>query len=271
MEYKKLLPAVLTIAGSDSSGGAGIQADLKTFLAHGTYGMSVITALTAQNTKGVRHVEIPSEESIAAQLDAVFEDIVPAAVKIGMIPDANICRLLADRLRRHGAKNIVVDPVMIASSGARLSDETVAAVMEEALFPIALLITPNRMEAELLSGEAITDWEDMERVAKMLTEKYRTNLLLKGGHFGETATDLLYTKEGETFLLEKERLETRHTHGTGCTYSSSIAANLAKGMKLAEAVAAAKDWLHAVLLSGTPVDVEENGPLSHGAGLKTGS
>ncbi len=265
MNNKTVWPPVLTIAGSDASGGAGIQADLKTFLAHGVYGMSVITAVTSQNTRGVRFVEVLSEESIATQLDAVFEDIPPLAVKIGMIPDAGICRLIADKLAKYRAKNVVVDPVMVASSGARLSDEKVSQAMEEYLFSHGLLITPNRMEAELLAGESIENWGDMERVAKTLSEKYRTNILLKGGHFGKTATDLLYIKEGEGIALEKQRLDTNHTHGTGCTYSSAIAANLARGLPLTDAFRQAKDWLHAVLLQGTPVDVQDNGPLSHGA------
>lgn len=264
MPAKSFLPAVLTIAGSDSSGGAGIQADLKTFLAHGVYGMSAITALTSQNTRGVFHVEVASEQSIRTQIDAVFTDIVPDAVKIGMIPTAAICRLIAQKLAEYDAKNVVVDPVMIASSGAALSDESVVTAMETALFSQAVLLTPNRMEAELLSQQTIIRWEDMERVAKQLREKYGTSILLKGGHIGDTATDLLYTVEGAAIALEKERLDTVHTHGTGCTYSSAITANLAKGMSLVDAVRAAKDWLHAVLTCGTPVDVESNGPLSHG-------
>lgn len=265
MRSKTEIAPVLTIAGSDCSGGAGVQADLKTFLANGVYGMSVITALKSQNTKGIQFVEIPSKESIASQLDAVFTDIPPRAVKIGMLPNADVCRLIAEKLVYYQAESIVVDPVMIASSGARLSDESVARAMEEVLFPLATVITPNRMEAEQLSGKKITSWEEMQEVAAYLSDKYDTAVLLKGGHFGDTATDLLHTRDAASVSLEKPRLHTRHTHGTGCTYSSAICANLGKGMGLASAVSAAKDWLHDVLLAGTPVQVEENGPLHHGA------
>lgn len=259
------IPAVLTIAGSDSSGGAGIQADLKTFLAHGVYGMSAITALTSQNTRGVTHVEVPSEKSVQTQIEAVFADIPPKAVKIGMLPSEEICRLVAAKLRAHNANHVVVDPVMVATSGARLSDVPVALCMETHLFPIAQLITPNRIEAEMLAGTTIQTMKEMEAAARTLAKTYQTNILLKGGHIGDTATDILCQKDGALSCYEKPRISTTHTHGTGCTYSSAIAANLAKGMELTEAVRLAKDWLHALIEAGSPVSVPENGPLSHGA------
>ena len=256
--------AVLTIAGSDSSGGAGIQADLKTMLANGVYGMAAITSLTAQNTLGVTAVMDSTPNFLAAQLDAVFEDISPDAVKIGMVSSKKLIEVIGDRLRHYRAKHIVLDPVMVATSGAKLiSDDAIDSLKN--LFPIAEVITPNVFELVVLTDQKFDDIKselDMERSARNLFERYGSAVLAKGGHFGSNANDLLCSADG-LHWFEGARIETHNTHGTGCTLSSAIASNLAKGMPLVEAIGAAKKYLTEVLSSGLSIG-HGNGPLDHG-------
>lgn len=251
----------LTIAGSDSSGGAGIQADLKTFLANGVYGMSAITALTAQNTLGVRAVLNSTPEFLADQLDAVFEDIPPDAVKIGMVSSARLIEVIAAKLRRHGARNIVVDPVMVATSGARLIDEDAIQTLQAELFPIAQVITPNIPELEVLA-----DTRDMERAAQKIFDRYGCAVLAKGGHGFNDANDYLFD-DGAGQWFHGRRVATTNTHGTGCTLSSAIAANLAKGHSLRESVGRAKAYLTGALSTGLNLG-KGSGPLDHGFNLR---
>ena len=217
----------LTIAGSDSSGGAGIQADLKTMTVNEVFGMSVITAITAQNTTGVTGVLDIPVDMVEKQIDAVFTDIYPDAVKIGMVSSIPIIKCIAGKLRQYEAKNIVVDPVMVATSGATLiSDDAISALQEE-LFPLATLITPNIPEGQILSKCKISSKEDMERAAQNMYETYQVAVLLKGGHFLNGADDFLY--DGTGHWLYGRRIDNKNTHGTGCTLSSAIASYLAKG------------------------------------------
>ncbi|MDR1463964.1 MAG: bifunctional hydroxymethylpyrimidine kinase/phosphomethylpyrimidine kinase [Oscillospiraceae bacterium] len=252
-------PIVLTVAGSDSSGGAGIQADLKTFAAHGCYGMSAVTALTAQNTRGVAAVHVPPADFLAAQLRSVLTDFPPDAVKIGVLPDEDSVLVVAEALRggalRTGAP-VVLDPVMVATSGAVLSDSGAAAATRRELFPLAALVTPNIPEAEALSGRKIASEADMEAAAR----KIGAPVLLKGGHLGG-ATDLLYVN-GEAKWFRGEYFPCGEVHGTGCTLSSAVACRLAEGFPLPEAVRLAKDWL-AGLLRERPDFGVPNGPLFH--------
>ena len=260
---KKLtLPAALTIAGSDSSGGAGVQADLKTMLALGVYGMSAITALTAQNTTGVAAIFKSSPDFLAAQLDSIFADIPPAALKTGMVFSADLIEVTAAKLKEHQAKNIVTDPVMVATSGARLLTEDAAAALQENLLPLATLITPNLPEAEALTGVEIHSKADMEKAARLLQEKSGTSVLCKGGHRFEDADDLLLFGE-ETIWLRARHIENSNTHGTGCTLSAAIAAYLAKGEKLPLAVRKAKDYITGALTAGLDLG-HGSGPLHHG-------
>ena len=230
----------LTIAGSDSSGGAGIQADLKTMTVNGVYGMSVVTALTAQNTTGVRSVMAVTPEFLEEQMDCVFTDIRPDAVKIGMLPSAALMRAVAGKLREYGAERIVLDPVMVATSGSRLMEEDAVQVMKEELFPLADVITPNLPEAEVLAGRKILTEQEMEEAAEKIGRSCRTAVLLKGGHQRNDANDLLY-RDGTLRWFRGERISNPNTHGTGCTLSSAIAANLAKGYSLEESVGRAKN------------------------------
>ena len=257
---------VLTIAGSDCSGGAGIQADLKTMLANGVYGMSVVTALTAHNTMGVTAVFDTSPEFLGQQLDSIFTDIFPDAIKIGMVSRTSIIEVVAERLKRYGAGNIVLDPVMVATSGARLISEDAIEALTGRLFPLAELITPNIPEAEVLTGCTIQDRNDMEAAAKKIGDLYGCNVLLKGGHGVDDANDLLYHDGTFTWLLG-ERINNPNTHGTGCTLSSAIASNLAKGYELREAVAAAKEYLTGALKDGLDLG-RGSGPLNHGYAIK---
>lgn len=259
------IATVLTIAGSDSSGGAGIQADLKTMLAHGVYGMSAITALTAQNTRGVQAVQEVEPAFLAAQIDAVFTDIRPDAVKIGMVASAPLIGVIAERLRHYEAKHVVVDPVMLATSGARLIADDAVKALQEQIFPLAELITPNVPELEALSGEVIDSEESLAAAARKLCQAIQTNVLGKGGHFGEDANDVLVTSNAIEWY-NGQRIDTPNTHGTGCTLSSAIAANLAKGYVLEEAVWLAKDYLTGALLAGLSLG-KGHGPLHHGFAL----
>ena len=260
---KKLtLPAALTIAGSDSSGGAGVQADLKTMLALGVYGMSAITALTAQNTTGVAAIFKSRPDFLAAQLDSIFADIPPAALKTGMVFSADLIEVTAAKLKEYRAKNIVTDPVMVATSGARLLTEDAATALQEKLLPLATLITPNLPEAEALTGVEIHNKADMEKAARLLQEKSGTSVLCKGGHRFEDADDLLLFGE-ETIWLRARHIENPNTHGTGCTLSAAIAAYLAKGEKLPLAVRKAKDYITGALTAGLDLG-HGSGPLHHG-------
>ncbi|MBO6115721.1 MAG: bifunctional hydroxymethylpyrimidine kinase/phosphomethylpyrimidine kinase [Ruminococcus sp.] len=253
----------LTIAGSDSSGGAGIQADLKTMTCNGVYAMSVITALTAQNTTGVTGVLDTPPEFVAAQIDAVFSDIRPDAVKIGMVSSAAIAETIADRLTYWKAGNIVVDPVAVATSGSKLSSGDAYEAVKRLLFPMAALITPNIPEAELISGIDIKTAEDMERAAEVITEEYGCPTLCKGGHMINDASDYLYCPDGSKQWFKGKRIDNPNTHGTGCTLSSAIASGLAKGLSLAEAIEAAKEYISGALSAMLDLG-KGSGPLDHG-------
>lgn len=260
------MKTALSIAGSDCSGGAGIQADLKAMTLCGVYAMSAITALTAQNTLGVTGILDVPPEFLAQQLDAVFQDIPPQAVKIGMISSPALVEVIVDRLTHYHAQNIVVDPVMVATSGAALSKDSAIGVMKEKLFPLATVITPNIPEAQQLLGRSITTPREMEQAAQALGEAYGCGVLCKGGHSVEDANDLLYAK-GTLTWFHGQRIDNPNTHGTGCTLSSAMAAYLALGYPLEEAIRRAKAYL-----SGALADMLDlghgSGPLNHAYALK---
>ena len=260
MSYKA--KTALTIAGSDCSGGAGIQADIKTMLANGVYGMSVITALTAQNTMGVTAISEVSPEFLAQQIDAVFTDIFPDAVKIGMTANVGLIEVIAERLSFYKARNVVVDPVMIATSGARLISESAIAVLKEKLLPIADIVTPNIPEAEVLSGMSICDKANMEQAARFICDSYGCAVLLKGGHSINDANDLL-CENGEMTWFKGRRIDNPNTHGTGCTLSSAIASNLAKGNDIRISVTLAKEYISGALSAMLDLG-KGSGPLDHG-------
>lgn len=262
----KKMKTALTIAGSDSSGGAGIQADIKTMTVNGVYAMSVITALTAQNTTGVRSVMNVTPEFLEEQMDCVFTDLRPDAVKIGMLPSAELMRAVAGKLREYGAVRIVVDPVMVATSGSRLMEEDAVQVMKEELFPLADVITPNLPEAEVLSGRTIVTEQEMEDAAAWIGQTCRTAVLLKGGHQRNDANDLLY-RDGSLRWFRGKRIMNPNTHGTGCTLSSAIAANLAKGFSLEESVERAKEYLSGALADQLDLG-KGSGPVNHAFPLK---
>lgn len=252
----------LTIAGSDSCGGAGIQADIKTMTANGVYAMSAVTALTAQNTTGVIGIMESSPEFLKAQLDEIFTDIRPDAVKTGMVASIGLIEVIAERLKFYAADNIVVDPVMVATSGAKLISDDAVESLKEKLLPIASVITPNIPESEVLSGMKITSEEDMEKSARMISELYGCAVLCKGGHSLSDANDFLFANgKGEWF--HGRRIDNHNTHGTGCTLSSAIASNLAKGYGMNEAVGRAKEYLSGALEAGLDLG-KGSGPLLHG-------
>ena len=255
------MKTALTIAGSDSSGGAGIQADIKTMTMHGVYAMSAITAMTAQNTTGVRAIQESTPEFLAQQLDAVFEDIPPDAVKIGMVSSQALIRVIADRLRHFEAKNVVVDPVMVATSGSALLRSDAVQTMMDELLPLASLVTPNIPEAQVLSGITIRDQDDMIAAAKRIAESCNCAVLLKGGHIISDANDLLYAN-GELHWFKGRRIDNPNTHGTGCTLSSAIASNLALGYDLAESVHRAKEYLTGTLAAMLDLG-KGSGPIDH--------
>lgn len=261
MNYSKIKTA-LTIAGSDSSGGAGIQADLKTMLANGVYGMSAITALTAQNTTGVEAISEVTPQFLRQQIDAVFTDIFPDAVKTGMVANEKLIETIAERLSFYRAKNIVVDPVMIATSGARLISENAVKTLCEKLLPIATLVTPNIPEAQVLSRMKIEQKSDMEKAAELISKAYGCAVLLKGGHSINDANDLLY-ENGTITWLQGERIDNKNTHGTGCTLSSAIASNLAKGYDLKQSVQLAKKYISGALSAMLDLG-NGSGPMHHG-------
>lgn len=256
-----MMKTVLTIAGSDCSGGAGIQADLKTMAAHGVYGMSAVTALTAQNTTGVYGISEVSPEFLGKQLDCIFTDIFPDAVKLGMLSDSDLMRMTAKKLREYGARHIVLDPVMVSTSGSLLMKEDAAEVLKEELFSLAELITPNLPEAEVLAGIKIRTPEDMEKAAEKIWENWHCAVLCKGGHSVNDANDLLY-RNGTAIWMKGVRIDNPNTHGTGCTLSSAIACNLAMGDTLETAVEKAKEYLSGALADGLNLG-RGCGPLNH--------
>lgn len=266
----------LTIAGSDSSGGAGIQADIKTMLANGVYAMSAVTALTAQNTCGVAGIMEVTPEFLTQQMEAVFIDIYPNAVKIGMVTSAELIHVIGETLRKYQAKNIVLDPVMISTSGHRLMEDDAIEAMERELFPLASLITPNIPEAEAICGCEITDSAAMERAAAQIGERYGCAVLLKGGHAAGGANDVLWQgnkpaagNAGSVRWYRGRRIDNPNTHGTGCTLSSAIASNLAKGVPLDEAVALAKEYLSGAIAAMLDLGAG-SGPLDHGYRIDEG-
>lgn len=255
------MKTALSIAGSDSSGGAGIQADIKTMTMNGVYAMSAITALTAQNTTGVISIMEVTPKFLREQIDAVFEDIYPDAVKIGMVSSAELIKVVAERLKAYKAENIVVDPVMVATSGAKLMQTEAISTLTSELLPIAALVTPNIPEAELLAGMSINGKEDMVAAAKVINDTYGAAVLLKGGHSISEANDLLY-KDGNYHWFDGKRINNPNTHGTGCTLSSAIASNLAKGYDMEESVQRAKDYISGALEFGLNLG-KSSGPLNH--------
>ena len=255
------MKTALTIAGSDSSGGAGIQADIKTMTANGVYATSAITALTAQNTTGVYGILESTPEFLANQLDCIFTDIFPDAVKTGMVSSTALIAVIADKLRQYGARNIVVDPVMVATSGARLISEEAVDALKEKLLPLATLLTPNIPEAEVLSGMTISDPAGMERAARAISEQYGCAVLCKGGHQISDADDLLW-REGAGVWFRGRRIQNSNTHGTGCTLSSAIASNLAKGYGLDQSVRRAKDYISGALAAMLDLG-HGSGPMDH--------
>jgi hydroxymethylpyrimidine/phosphomethylpyrimidine kinase len=259
-------PRVLSIAGSDSGGGAGIQADLKTFSALGCYGMTAITALTAQNTRGVRAIHGVPPHMLRDQIDAVMEDMGVDAVKIGMLHAPEIVRTVAEAIDRHALKNVVFDPVMVATSGAVLIDNEAIDVLVRELFARVALITPNLDEAALLVGRPLTSAADMEQAALALLGKGARAVLLKGGHLpGDAVIDLLVTDAGDKVWMEAPRIHTPNTHGTGCTLSSAVAAHLALGATLKDAVQHARAYVREALQAGAQVRTGQGGgPLNHG-------
>lgn len=261
------MKTALSIAGSDSSGGAGIQADIKTMSANGVFAMSAITALTAQNTTGVAGILDATPEFLAQQLDAVFTDIFPDAVKIGMMSSAPLIGVIADRLVHYGAKHIVADPVMVATSGAKLLKDDALEALTARLLPLAEIITPNIPEAEILSGMAIASPADMEAAAAAIGERLGCAVLLKGGHDLNDANDLLWQPSGRRWFKGR-RIDNPNTHGTGCTLSSAIASNLAKGYGLEDAVARAKDYISGALAAMLDLG-RGRGPMNHLFDLKS--
>jgi hydroxymethylpyrimidine/phosphomethylpyrimidine kinase len=259
-------PRVLSIAGSDSGGGAGIQADLKTFAALGCYGMTAITALTAQNTCGVRSIHGVPPQMLRDQIDAVIEDIGAHAVKIGMLHAPEIVRTVAEAIDRHALPNVVFDPVMVATSGAVLIEQAATDALVRELFPRSALITPNLDEAGLLVGRPLRSTDDMAWAARQLREQGARAVLVKGGHLpGDAVIDLLLTADGEMHWMEGERIPSPNTHGTGCTLSSAIAAHLALGASLTEAVEGGRAFVRAALAAGAEVRTGQGGgPLNHG-------
>ena len=251
----------LSIAGSDSSGGAGIQADLKTMSMNGVFAMSAITALTAQNTTGVSGILEVTPEFLQQQIDAVFEDIRPDAVKIGMVSSVSLIEAIVERLKFYDAKNVVVDPVMVATSGSRLIDEDAVATLKEKLLPLAMLATPNVLESEILADMSIRNADDMEKAAKIISETYGCAVLCKGGHDINDANDLLYS-DGKYMWFKGQRIDNPNTHGTGCTLSSAIASNLAKGCSLEEAVRRAKEYISSALADMLDLG-QGSGPMNH--------
>ena len=261
------METALSIAGSDSSGGAGIQADIKTMTMNGVYAMSAITALTAQNTTGVRAIQEVSPAFLKAQIDAVFEDIFPDAVKIGMVASSALIKVIAERLRFYEPGNIVVDPVMVATSGSSLMKTDAVKTLCQELLPLAMVVTPNIPEAQILAEQEITDENDMLAAAKAIGDRYGCAVLLKGGHSVSDANDLLYVDD-EFLWFYGKRIHNPNTHGTGCTLSSAIAANLAKGYGLEAAVERAKAYISGALAAMLDLG-HGSGPMNHAFDLRS--
>lgn len=261
------MKTALTIAGSDSGGGAGVQADIKTMTANGVYAMSVITALTAQNTIGLKSVMEVPPQFIREQLESVFDDIFPDAVKIGMIPNKDIMCVIADEIEKYNVKNIVLDTVMISTSGTRLMEDSAILMLKKRLMPKASLVTPNIPEIEVLSGISINYREDMVAAAKLISDIYGCAVLCKGGHFKGSSDDLLYCN-GKYEWFNEKRIDNPNTHGTGCTLSSAIASNLAKGYDMTESVKRAKEYITGALKAMLDLG-KGNGPLHHGFDIKS--
>ena len=263
---KKTYNRVLTIAGSDSGGGAGIQADIKAISAMGCYAASAITAVTVQNTIGVQAVHPVPLDILEGQIDSVLSDIGADAVKIGMLHSAEVAILVARMLEKYEIRNVVLDPVMVSTSGHRLIEEAAIEVIKEKLMPLASVLTPNVPEAEILIGRKISSEEDFPEVARELADKYGISVFLKAGHLtGDTLTDYFYNAEdGSTTLLPSKRVYTKNTHGTGCTLSSAIAAALAKGEDLTAAAKSAKAYLEQAIISGADYKIGHgHGPVNH--------
>lgn len=261
------MKTALTIAGSDSSGGAGIQADIKTMMANGVYAMSAVTALTAQNTTGVAGIMEVKPDFLGQQLDCIFTDIRPDAVKIGMVSSPTLIAVIAEKLEQYSAGNVVLDPVMVATSGARLISEDAVGELKMKLLPAADVVTPNIPEAEVLSGRKITSREEMETAAEQIGKEYGCAVLLKGGHDLNDANDFLF-RNGQGRWFCGQRIHNPNTHGTGCTLSSAIASNLAKGFPLDEAVERAKEYISGAL--GAMLDLGKgSGPMNHGFDIKS--
>ena len=257
----------LTIAGSDSSGGAGIQADIKTMTANGVYAMSAITALTAQNTTGVTSIMEVTPQFLAEELDCIFTDIYPDAIKTGMVSSSELIEVIADKLTGYQAKNIVVDPVMVATSGARLISEDAISTLKSKLLPLAKVITPNIPEAEVLSEMQIKSEADMEKAAEIICDRLGCSVLLKGGHQLNDANDLLWQKDEQATWFMGKRIDNPNTHGTGCTLSSAIASNLAKGYDLKTSVKYAKNYISGALAAGLNLG-KGSGPMNHAFAIK---
>ena len=252
---------LLTIAGSDCSGGAGIQADLKTFSAHGTFGMSVVVSVVAENTQRVISVHDLPPEAIADQIDAVFQDISVDGIKIGMLSNSGIMDTVAAKIRQYQPTNLVIDPVMIAKGGCPLMKTSAQNTLIREILPLAYLLTPNIPEAEVITGRTIISTEDMQEAARIIHAMGVANVLVKGGHLQGSATDILF--DGKNFsYYESPRIPTKNTHGTGCTYSSAIAANLAKGIDLHESVNRAKQYITGAIINALPIG-KGHGPLNH--------
>ena len=255
------MKTALSIAGSDTSGGAGVQADLKTMTMNGVFAMSAITALTAQNTTGVQGIFEVTPEFLGMQIDSVFTDIRPDAVKIGMVSSVNLISVIAERLTAYHAENIVVDPVMVATSGAKLISEDAVSALKEKLLPLATVVTPNIPEAEVLADMKITSPEDMVTAAEIISKAYHCAVLCKGGHSMNDANDLLYDEKGAHWFRGK-RIDNPNTHGTGCTLSSAIASYLAQNCELTDAVIKAKEYISGALADGMDLG-QGSGPLNH--------
>lgn len=261
-----MIKKVLTIAGSDSSGGAGIQADIKTITCHKMYAMSAITALTAQNTTGVYGVQEATPEFVGQQIDCIFNDIRPDAVKIGMVSSSKIIKVIVEKLKQYNAESIVVDPVMVATSGSPLLEKEAMSTLINELLPMGTVITPNIPEAEILCGFKINEQDDMLRAAKKIATSIKGGVLIKGGHFSNTADDLLYI-DGKEVWYKQEKIYNENTHGTGCTLSSAIACNLADGYSIEDSIRNAKTYITGALKAGLNLG-KGSGPLEHNYNIK---
>lgn len=257
---------ILTIAGSDCSGGAGIQADIKTITAHKMYAMSVVTALTAQNTTGISSVYEVSPEFVSEQLDMICTDLFPDAVKIGMVSDTGIIEVIADKLKEYHIRNIILDPVMISTSGRKLLKEEAIHALTNQLIPIADVITPNLSEAEFLSGVIIQNSEDMIKASMNIAKQYSGSILVKGGHLVDRCDDLLYDA-GKVYWFKERKIDNPNTHGTGCTLSSAIACGMAEGKDIRQSVILAKEYITGAIGAGLKLG-KGNGPLNHCWNLK---